>query len=222
MSQRVAAADRAGLAAVMHRTAQQVALALLPAAATLAAFAQPVLSAWLGRSSPLVAPVAFLLPWCLAGVAINALVSVPFLMELAHGRTGRVIRVNMVAAPLFALACWLGVPRYGAAFAAGAFIAVNVGYVLVMVPMIFASALPGQYGRWLWRGVLLPGALSILVAIAGRALVPEAASLMAQLAASGLTGLCGLAACLLVLPEARDTAATLYRRLRRRLDPAAR
>ncbi len=104
----------------------------------------------------------------------------------------------------------------------GAFIAVNVGYVLVMVPMIFASALPGQYGRWLWRGVLLPGALSILVAVAGRALVPDGTALVAQLAASGLTGLCGLAACLLVLPEARDTAATLYRRLRRRVDPAAR
>lgn len=220
MTQRIAARDREGLAAVLHRTAQQVALALLPAAATLAAFAQPVLAAWLGRGSPLVAPVAFLLPWCMAGTAINALISVPFLMEMAHGRTFRVVRANMLAAPLFALACWFGVPRHGAVFAAGAFIALNLGYLLLLVPLIFAAGLRGQYSRWLLRGMLLPGGAAVAVAVCGRLLVPANAAIVLQLGIALLTGLVGLAACLALLPEARDTLATLVRRLRRRFMPA--
>ncbi len=221
MTQRVAARDPRGLGAVLHRTAQQVALALLPAAATLAAFAQPVLAAWLGRSSPLVAPAALLLPWCLAGVALNGLIAVPFLMEMAGGRTFRVVRANMLAAPVFALACWFGVARHGAVFAAGAFIAVNLGYVVLLLPSIFAANLGGrQYGEWLLRGAALPAGAAVLVATAGRLLVAGDAALPAQLAAAGLTGICATLLCLALLPEARDTLATLVRRLRRRFMPA--
>jgi O-antigen/teichoic acid export membrane protein len=217
MTDRALAGDQAGVAFTLHRMAQQMAAVLVPTAAGLAAFATPVLSAWLGRGSPLVAPVAGLLPWMLAGVVLNTLVSVPYLMLNAHGRTRLTVMVNLVAVPPFIAACWFGMQRFGAIAGPVSFIVLNLAYIAVFAPLAFRTCLPGHYAPWLLREVLLPAAAGVATTLTVRALLPASESLAAQLAGAALAGAVALAVTALLLPHARDTLATLARRIRRRV-----
>jgi O-antigen/teichoic acid export membrane protein len=212
-----AARDQAGQAVTLHRYTQMIALALMPAAAILGLFGRPLLALWLGLSSPLVAPVAALLPWVLAGMVLNTMMGVPYLLQIAHGWTRLTIVSNLIAAPIFVAACWWGIPRYGAVFGAWAFIALNIVYILLLqAPVAFRRLLPGRYFRWLLRDLLLPGAVAVGVACVGRLLVPMGTPPWRALLAAGATGLVALVATALVLPLARDSLAGLGRRLRRR------
>lgn len=121
--------------------------------AVLVVFAEPVLGVFLtpeaARSG---GPVLGLLA---VGFLFNALAAVPFSLSIAGGLSRLLIIVNAVSVAWYLPALVLGVIAFGPAGAAAAWAALNVWYLLTVIPVTQKRLLGGGTWRWL-RAVLLP------------------------------------------------------------------
>lgn len=161
------------LAQSYHRAAQLVAVAVGPAMLMLMVFAPGVLVAWsgdpvlAGKTAPILAVLAL-------GTGINALLQVPYQLQLAAGWTRLAMTVNLVAVVVMIPLLLWSVPLYGANAAAFVWATINIGYLLVTIPLLHRRLLPGEMWRWYGADTGLPllGAAAV-VAIAW-VLQPEA------------------------------------------------
>jgi O-antigen/teichoic acid export membrane protein len=127
-------------------------------------YADGALFAWSGDAKlarvagPILAALAL-------GNVLNGLMHVPYQLQLAHGWTSFAIKLNVVAVVLLVPAILWVVPRYGAVGAASVWIALNAGYLLAGIPLMYRRLLPAEMWRWYIRDVCQPtlGALSGLV-----------------------------------------------------------
>ncbi len=197
----------ARLADEYHRWSQLLAVLVLAPAAVLAFFAHDLLQLWT-RNATLATAVAPLLSLWVVGQALNALVSVPYAAQLAHGWTRLGLVVNAVAVAVLApVTLWL-VPAFGAIAAGWIWVAINLGYVVVEVLLMHRQILRGEAARWYVQSLLAPLLASGAVAAAFAAwrrrhdAIPEPA-LLALIVACGI---CAALAALAVAPRPRDSA----------------
>jgi O-antigen/teichoic acid export membrane protein len=147
------------------------------------------------------------------GQALNALCSVPYAAQLAHGWTRLGLSVNAVAVALLApVTLWL-VPRHGAMAAGWIWAAVNVGYVVVQVMLMHRRILRGEAARWYLQAFLAPLVASTVMAASFAALRhrQEALSDPALLALIVACSACAMLAALTVTPSPRNAAIALLR-----------
>ena len=166
LSGRVASSDERGGREVFHLGAQSLAVLVIPAAAVIVLFADRLLLAWTGSVEAALhaAPIARLL---VVGTALNALMSVPYALQLAHGRTkiGIFIHIGLIA--VFLPAIVIATSRYGAIGAASIWVGLNLLYIVVGVPLTHRLLMPGEAGSWLLRDVLRPSVAGVAVAVLG-------------------------------------------------------
>lgn len=147
-----------------HRASQWLAAILVPVALVMAGFADPLLYLWTGNVS-LAQRVSPLLALLVLGTLFNGFMNVPYMAQLAHGWTGFAVRVNMVAVCCIVPAILWAVPRFGAIGAAWAWLALNVGYVLIGLHFMHRRLLPAEKWRWYRDAVFLPlsmGTIAVL------------------------------------------------------------
>lgn len=172
-----------------HAASQLVAVLLAPAALILMLFPHTVLLAW-SNDSHLAGQTAALLSLLALGCFSNALMYVPHQLQLAHGWTSLSLRFNFVAVVLLVPAVLIAVPHYGPAAAAIIFVVLNVGYMLLQMPLMNLRILPGQLRRWYVLDIGLPVTAAGMVVFGTRALVGDTTadrfSGLAILVASGL------------------------------------
>ena len=206
--------DRGVLAHDYHRWTQVVAALTLPLAGMLIAFAHPLVAAWLGPGSSLVGPVAALLPWVAAGTTFNSLMMLPYVLQIASGWTRLSVTQNLVTAALLIPALVLGVRTFGAAAGAWYWLAMNVGYYLIMVPLMHRRLLRREMLRW-WRDdTLLPMAVAGAIFALSWALAPENPSRLEGLAQAAGTAVVAGAVLGLMMPHPRAMALVLILRFR--------
>ncbi len=147
--------DMAALASAYHKSSQLVAVVAGPAAMMLATFAPGVLYAWSGdpRLAAHTAPILALLA---LGTLLNALLQVPHQLQMAAGWTGLALRSNLVAVVVMVPLLLWAVPRFGAPAAAAIWAVINIGYLLVNVPLLHRRLLPGEMWQWYGRDIALP------------------------------------------------------------------
>lgn len=143
------------LVTTYHRASQWLAAAVVPAGLAIAAFAEPLLLAWTGNAaiSQNTAPILALLA---LGTMLNGMMYLPHMLQLAHGWTGFINGVNMVAVLFIVPAVLWSVPRFGATGAAWAWLVLNVGYVFISMHFMHRLLLPGERSRWYRDSVLWP------------------------------------------------------------------
>lgn len=165
LTELVARSEQQVLIDIYHRASQWLAAVLVPVALMMAAFAEPLLYAWTGnvnlanQTSPLLALLAL-------GTLCNGFMYVPYMTQLAHGWTGFAVRVNIVAVSFIVPAILWAVPRFGAIGAAWAWLALNVGYVLIGMHFMHRRLLPNEKWRWYQDAVFKPlvaGTVAVLV-----------------------------------------------------------
>ena len=168
----VAQGDDETLRTLYRRSWLVMAALIVPSAAVIGAFSEPLLLLWtqdpsLARAA---APIASLR---VIGTALNGLMNVPYALQLAHGWTVVPLRINVVLACVAVpMVLWL-TPKYGALGAAMMWPVINLIYILVAVPVTHRH-FPGQTaGRWLWREVGRPVLMSLVVVAVWRATVPR-------------------------------------------------
>lgn len=156
----------------VYHTASQLATVIVGTAATmLILFADRLLLVWTGDPA-LVPHVAPLLTVFAMGCLLNALMWIPYYLQLAHGWTRLMMIVNTVAVAVLVPAILVFVPRYGPLAAAWVWFTLNAGYVLVVIALMHRRLLPTEMGRWYREDVAVPLALAMLVAWLCRLVAP--------------------------------------------------
>lgn len=161
--------------ATYHQGAQLVVALTAPAALTLFAFPTQVIDLWT-RNETLASHAGPLLrPLCL-GTFCNALMWIPYQMQLAHGHTKTALSVNLVAVGLVVPSVLWITPRYGSMGAAWIWFALNASYVLVATHFMYPSFFRAQRNKWYRDDVVLPVLCAGAAVAAIYAVVPPGAS----------------------------------------------
>jgi O-antigen/teichoic acid export membrane protein len=169
-SQLVAQRDELNLAAVYHRAAQALAVVLLPIVAIIIFFGRDIVELWTGDAVA-ASETRWLIVLLVAGAALNALMSVPYALQLANAWTTPALLVNGLGVVLLFPATIVATKLFGAVGAASCWLVFHFTSFVIGMTMTHARFLRGHRGRWLWRGVVLPAAVAILVCAAGRLLI---------------------------------------------------
>ncbi len=150
-----------------HRSAQLMAVIVLPVAAMLAFFASDILRLWTGNGEITrhVAPIASLL---VLGSALNSIMVLPYSLQLAYGWTSLGIRINICLIVFMVLTILFLSTYYGPLGAAAVWVALNGLYILIGAPLTHRRLLKGEGWRWFVEDVSLPAIGAVLAAWIGR------------------------------------------------------
>lgn len=165
--------DTPELAQSYHKASQLVAVTVVPTMLMLMCFAPGVVFAWSG-DPVLAAKTAPILAVLAVGTGINALLQVPYQLQLAAGWTQLAMMVNLVAVVVMIPLLLWSVPIYGADAAAFVWAAVNIGYLLVTIPLLHRRLLTGEMQRWYATDTAMPMLGAAAVVAIGWVLQPDA------------------------------------------------
>lgn len=149
------------LAAVYHKGTQLVSVVLGSFAIALVFFADEILLLW--TQDQLVAfNTAEILQVLAIGTLLNGLMWIPYKLQLASGWTSLAFRMNIAMVLLLVPLMLYIVPIYGGVGAAYVWCLLNLGYVMVTIPIMHRRLLSNHMIAWYTQDVLLP-----LLAIGG-------------------------------------------------------
>ncbi len=149
-----------------HRSAQVMSALILPIATTLVLFADSILLVW--THDPLVtAAAAPLVRLLTIGAALNALGTPAYAVQLAYGWTRLAVILNVVLIAVFLPALLILEPRFSGQAAAGLWVALNVVYMAISIPLTHRRLIGG--GLWVWArdDVARPLLVCLAVGLAG-------------------------------------------------------
>ena len=147
--------DHKTMLEAFHSGAQLVSVIAGSAALVVLVFADTLLYLWT-RDPVVVQAVGPLLRILMFGNLLNALMWIPYQTQLAHGWTSLTVRSNTVAMIFVIPAILIVAPRYGATGAAWIWVAINIGYVLISIHLMFRKILKEEKWRWYFQDVLFP------------------------------------------------------------------
>lgn len=155
------------IAGLYHKSAQLVAVSVLPAAFVVALFSRELLSLW--TQSPKTAEHAHVLVSILAtGTAIHCLMHVPYALQLAYGWTRLSLAINFTSVLLLVPLTIILTAWYGGVGAASVWVMLNVGYLFIGLPFMHRRLLPAEKRRWYIDDVGRPLLAAAPVAVIGR------------------------------------------------------
>lgn len=180
-----------------HQASQLMALALVPAGLTLAYFSHTIILLWSSNAD--LAGNAFLLVTALSiGNMLNGLLYIPYAAQLANNITWIALRQNMIAVILFVPAVYWAASRWGALGAAWCWVGLNIGYMLVAIPIMHRFILKQRLWSWYTHDVVIPVGLTVILLSSIYWSSREVSGSLASLALVGvafllsLTALCGI------------------------------
>lgn len=138
-----------------HKFSQFLACIVFPVMLVLCVFAHEVVFVWTGEISTAdaVAPVLSIL---VLGNALNGVMHMPYLVQLAHGWLRLSVIVNFISVVVLVPALMVTVPRYGMLAAAWIWVILNLGYILFNISAMHRRILRGEQWRWYSNCFLLP------------------------------------------------------------------
>jgi len=196
-------AEQRTLAAEYHRWTQLLMVIMLPVLGVLFAFGDPVLKLWLGAQSPLVPLSSQFLPVLSIGTMFSIMMIPPYLLQMSVGWSSLLAGFNVCAWGLMIVALLVGVPRVGALAGAYCWLALNVGYYLVMVPLMHRRLIPQE--KWLWwtRDTLLPWAVNLSIFLISARFGSPGRGLVVSLMHAAVTAAVSGGVLIAMLPAAR-------------------
>jgi O-antigen/teichoic acid export membrane protein len=172
--QLTAANQPQALSAFYHKSCQVLSLIILPIWAVAAFFAHPLISLYLHDPATVenvYRPFALLV----TSVAFNALVVLPYQLQLAHGHTKLVFRFNLLVIIIVVPIIVWAARVYGPIGAAYVQIGIQAVYMIFLLPLMHQRVLSGELARWYMVDIGRPLLISILISYVARSLMPTAA-----------------------------------------------
>jgi len=158
-----------------HKGRQIVSVIVFPVAGVLAIFSLQLLQLWV--HDPVIAQNTYLLLSLLViGSTFNALMTLPFTLQLAYGWTKLSFLKNVIAVIVLIPILFWFVSRYGAIGAAVVWIILNTSYFLIEIPIMHSRLLKPEMWRWYFQDVVLPMVVILSLIICSRLLMPHFAS----------------------------------------------
>lgn len=205
--------DRRELTLAYHRAMQSMAAIVLPIACVLAVWSREVLYVWTGQPAIAAAQssVAVLL---VAGMAMNGLVTIPYLLQVARGWTAPAILWNGLALLTFVPGMFVAAAEWGPFGTAAVFAAMHAVFLVCALIATEKRILAGA-GSLFLRDVAPALLASSLLAVAVRLLLPPGAGRTVTGALLVLAGATALLATVTVTPAVREWIADRWRAFRR-------
>jgi len=179
-TQLVASAENINLITLYHKSCQLMSVFVLPLTITIAIFAKEILALWLGDTMA-IQNTHQILTLLIIGTALNALMIMPFALQLAYGWTKLAFYKNIVAIIfLVPLMVWM-VQMYQGIGAAWVWIILNFGYFIFEIPIMHRRLLKGEMGKWYSRDVFLPILIVTTIGLIAHEILPVDSSKMIML-----------------------------------------
>jgi O-antigen/teichoic acid export membrane protein len=147
LAELVASDSQRELASAYHRYAQLMSISAIAPAIVVAAFSGDLLLLWT-RDPNIAAPTAPIVTVLILGTMMNALMTIPYSLQIAAGWTRFAFKTNVVAVAILLPSLLIIAPRFGAVGAACIWFALNLGYLLVAVPLQHRRLLIGELRTW--------------------------------------------------------------------------
>lgn len=167
--------DLTAIAKLYHKGAQLVSLVVLPVAMTVAFFAEEILALWL-RDPEVTQHTYILLRLLLIGSSLNALLIIPYTLQIAYGWTKLVLYQNLISVLLLIPLMIFMTTQFGAEGAAIVWIILNAGYVFILIPIMHKRLLTTELWRWYSVDVGLPLLMILGVITISRVSLPQGLS----------------------------------------------
>lgn len=179
-TQLVATGESTKLVTFYHQGCQLLSILVLPAAITITLFAKEILVLWLGDTDA-ARNSHQILSLLIIGTALNALMTLPYTLQLAYGWTRLAFYKNVIAVILLIpLMVWM-VEMYQGIGAAWAWIILNLGYLIFEVPVMHRRLLKGEMGKWYGRDIIQPILIVTAIGLIARVIMPVNASMLVTL-----------------------------------------
>lgn len=198
----VAMSDDKALKLLYHQGSQLMAVLVLPVAAVMAFFSFDILLLWTGstKTAEIASPIVSVL---VVGMALNALMTLPYALQISHGWTSIGLRINTFFILILVPAIFFMTTHYGAVGAATVWVALNSIYMLIGVPFTHRRLLRGEMWRWFFEDVIPPLGGALFITGLGRYLLSSPMGPMTAIAGLSAVLLGALAAAALVAPHMR-------------------
>lgn len=148
--------DRETLAALYHKTAQFVTVLTASASLLLCFFAEGVIYAWSG-SADLVKAISPILSVLVVGSFLNGLSYLPSQVQIAHGSTAFLVKLNAGLLLAFVPMLLATVPAYGVQGAAWCWVLLNAIYLVCVSGSIHHRIKDGSASRsYHWVDMVMP------------------------------------------------------------------
>jgi O-antigen/teichoic acid export membrane protein len=162
--------DEHALKLLYHQSSQLMAVIVLPVAVVLSFFSFEILLVWTGnaQTAGVASPIVSVL---VIGMALNALMTMPYCLQLSHGWTSIGLFITIFLIITFVPVIYFMTTHYGAVGAAAAWVILNIIYMLIGVPLTHRRFLTREMGRWFIEDVIPPFGVVLLVVGIGRLLI---------------------------------------------------
>lgn len=167
----IASGKEKELVFIYHQGSQLMTLMVLPAALILIFFSRELLTIWTGdialsaNISPLVSIIAL-------GTTFNALMNLPFLLQLSYGYSSFAAKVNLIELILLIPGLYFMVPKYGVIAAAFIWLLINASYILVVLHVMHRFILKGEKFNWYFNDFLYPTIPVLLTIVFFKQILP--------------------------------------------------
>lgn len=189
------AGDTEQVTRLYHKSAQLVSVFLLPATLMLALFAPEVMQLWT-QSATTTENTHLLVSILVVGTALQGIMVVPYALQLAAGWTRLSLVANLISVLVLVPLMIVLARSFGAVGAACVWPLLNIGYVLLIIPVMHRRLLPGEKWRWYTRDIGAPLLAAAVVCAAGRLVIrPDWQPLVLLGGLLGLGTAATLAAC---------------------------
>ena len=208
MSAQVAKRDELGVRVSYHRGSQLMAIMILPLASIIYFFANDILRLWT-RSSDTAAATAPILSVLVIGSALNALLFLPYALQLAFGWTRLTLVAALVSVAVVVPLMFPMTKHFGAVGAAAMWSFLNMMNMVVAVPIMHRRLLPREVWKY-FGDVGLPLLAAVGVAAIGRLIVVHPVSPLFTIATLGLLWMATVVVSVLAAPKVRSWAFTRF------------
>lgn len=202
-SQLTVLGDARNLAEYYHRCCQVVSIWVLPVMTMLLLFSHDVVLLWT-QNRQIADNMYLILTVVSVGYGFNALMILPYYIQLAHGSTRMLLYINIVAIVVLIPLIVISVLQFGALGGALGWLVLNAGYIIIAAPLLHRSMPKGELRKWYVTDLLVPGMVCALVAACGKLLMWSNELNIAKLIGICLTSACALILTALSTPAVRD------------------
>lgn len=202
-SELVAAGNTEELIRLYHKGCQAVSLFAFPAGILIIFFPREILMFW--TQNPGIAEHTHrLLSLVIAGCILNAAVTMPYMLQLAYGWTSLSFYKNIVAIIVLLPLMFLLIHYLGAVGGAITWVLLNVGYVMIEIPLMHRRLIRHEMKRWYTVDVGLPATCCVAIALILKMHFSDNVTTLTRLIAIIIPLGSMFLACALALPFSRD------------------
>lgn len=204
MSALVSTGDKEAISESYHSGSQMMAVLILPLAAVLSLFSFAVLRLWTGNSET-AANTAPVLSMLVIGSAVNALLYLPYTLQLAFGWTKLPFLAGLASISILIPLMFPMTKHFGLVGAASIWAILNILNMLVVVPIMHRRLLPGELWRY-FGDIGLPLISTIVIAVLSRLVFATPGSGFMTLVVLSSVCLGSLVVAVLAAPRVRSRA----------------